>query len=276
MRRFMLACASLMLAACGNQLGRGGRDAGASAADAGSLPDASLDPDAGVVRDASFADDAAADAGVLAPDGGAPASDGCSLPIPTTCFGRSVSFREWGASAVGDGSYFVDQAPGRLGFTRLPGRMWITRFATEPDSYRGRLAAYGDSTGGVAWISDDPCDAAFGVENRLAVWGNHGGGTLLFLVARNDEDAARMALDFPRDPVLRGGRCYYLAFENTADFPTTALDEAYIEGASPEDGCDVGGTGNCYYLAMDFFHRLHDLEGRTVAGNVVPGYTIGP
>jgi hypothetical protein len=219
----------------------------------------------------------ASDSGGIPADGGPVVEDPCpDLPIPTTCFGRSVVYRDWGPSAVGDGSYFAADAPMRLGFNRTSGLIWIVKFRTEEDSYRGRISAYGDGTAGVAWISDDPCDAAFAGENRLTAYGNHGGGSILFVVARNDDDAARMATDFPRDPQLRGGRCYYAVFQNVAESPTTAVDEAFIESASPSDGCGTADSASCYYLAFDMAHRLHALDGTTYAGNVIPGYTIGP
>jgi hypothetical protein len=204
-------------------------------------------------------------------------SDPCpTLPIPPTCFGREVMYREWGPTATGDGSYFADQAPYRLGFNRVNGRIWIVKFQLEANTYLARLSAYGDTTAGLAWISDQPCDATFAVNEKLVAWGAHGGGTLFFNVAKNDADATTLKTDpayaaYHQNPLLRGGHCYYLAFENTAGVPPSPITPDYFTTA---DDCGVSGDGTCYYLAMDFLHYLHDFtSGQVVAGNVIPGLT---
>lgn len=199
-----------------------------------------------------------------------PPPDPCpNLTIPAQCFGRDVLYREWGPSAVGDGTYFVDQAPYRLGFTRYGGRVWIVKFKTEDNNYRGRISAYGDSKGGAAWISDKPCDPTFAFASKLAAWSGAGGGDLSFVVARNETDAQALKAAYPADPQLLGGHCYYIVFENT-DYPSAGLDANFLNTAT--DPC----SPDCWYLAFDFNHFLHNLDGQTVAGNVLPGFTIGP
>lgn len=218
------------------------------------------------------------DAGGPAADGGggdaAVPDDPCpALPIPATCNGRSVVYREFGPDAKGDGTFFTSQAPFRLGFTRAQGPMWIVKFQTESDTYLGSIDAYGDNSGGVAWISDKPCDPTFAIANKSAIYGVRGGGNMRFVVARNDADAQKVKAD-PNlfDPtVLKGGHCYYAAFENTQEYPTT-LDVSFIENAPESCGNEQG----CYYLAFDMGHRLHDFDGHTFGGKVLPGYTVGP
>jgi len=185
-------------------------------------------------------------------------------------------FREWGPAATGDGTFFADQAPYRLGFNRVNGRVWIVKFKTEDASYRGRISAYGDSQGGVTWISDDPCDAAFGVANKLVSWSNHGGGSLDFLVVRKSDepklDTDPTLASWAKSPRLYAGHCYYVSFENTTDEFPSLIDKSYIETIG--DDCGVSGDGTCYYLAMDFGHLLHDIgTGQLIAGNVIPGLT---
>ena len=181
------------------------------------------------------------------------------------------------ANATGDGTYFAGQEPGRLGFTRVQNRMWVAKFRTEAASYHGRISAYGDAHAGVAWISDDPCDAAFGAANELVVWSQGGGGMLTFVVVR-DEDEAKLDSDpalaaWAKNARLRADHCYYVAFENTTTVPPTAYDESYVESVG--DDCGATGDGTCYYLAMDFNHLLHSVtSGQLVAGNVIPGLTM--
>src|SRR5262245_52734380 len=100
------------------------------------------------------------------------------LPIPSSLFGRSVVYREWGPDATGDGSYFTSPAPARLGFSRAHGVRYIVKSQVESDTYLGRVSAYGDSVGGAAWISDSPSNPAFAVANALVAYGVHGGGSL--------------------------------------------------------------------------------------------------
>lgn len=276
----LVACAALALEpACGSESdggasggassGAGGKATGGGAGLAGGtgFGGASGSAGAGAANDAGPGD--------ATPDAGS--GDPCpTIAIPTQCFGREVMYREWGASAVGDGTYFASQAPGRLGFTRVQGRLWLAKVQLEENTYIAKLSAYGDSVGGVAWIGDKPCDATFAADNKLTIWGNHGGGMLLFAVVKDDTDAQKLKTDpayssYASLPQLRGGHCYYLAFENTSGFPT-ALDAAYI--SSSADDCGAGGDGTCYYLAMDFGHRLHDItSGQLIAGNVIPGLT---
>jgi hypothetical protein len=253
--------------------------------DGGSLPaDAAVDapdPDGGaggsVLTDGSVPDADAAGGSAGGSDAGAPEEPCPALTIPTSCFGREVMYREWGATATGDGTYFVDQAPGRLGFTRLQGRMWVVKFQLEANSYFGRISAYGDASGGFAWISRDPCDAVFAVDNLLATYGVAGGGDLSFVVVRDDADEAILDGDptyaaWRTNPRLRGGHCYYVAFENATPYPEFPLEAADIETAVDE--CGATGDGTCYYLAMDFNHRLHDItSNQLVAGNVISGLT---
>jgi hypothetical protein len=222
---------------------------------------------------------AASDSGADAADGAdAAPEDPCpTLAIPTTCFGREVMYREWGPTAIGDGSYFADQAPYRLGFNRIQGRIWIVKVKLEENTYRGRLSAYGDADVGVAWISDKPCDATFAETSSLIAWGLHGGGSLDFVVAKDAADSQKLKTDptyagYAKTPQLRGGHCYYLAFENTDYTYPSKFDATYITTA--KDECGASGNGTCYYLAMDFGHLLHDItSGQVFAGNVIPGLT---
>ena len=200
-----------------------------------------------------------------------------NLPIPPTCNGRSVIFRDWGPSAVGDGTYFASQAPFRLGFNRMQGFIWVVKFRTDANTYMGRVSAYGDGTPGTAWISDHPCDPTFAVTSRLTAWGNTGGGTMHFTVARNDTDAQRLKSDpayqaYWQTPLLRGGHCYYLAFENT-ESPLAAPTVAWLQ--STQDTCqDINGNPGCYYLAFDMFHYLRDpISNGLMNGNVISGLT---
>lgn len=230
-----------------------------------------------VGSDSSWPDSAIPD-GTTPEDASDASSDPCpTLPIPPTCFGREVMYREWGPTAVGDGTYFADQAPYRLGFNRVNGRVWIVKFQLEENTYFARLSAYGDSSSGLAWISDQPCDATFAVNEKLVAWEVHGGGTMLFNIAKNDADANTLKTDpdyaaYSQNPMLRGGHCYYLAFENVAGVPPFPITPDYFTTAT--DDCGVNGDGTCYYLAMDFQHYLHDItSGQVVAGNVIPGLT---
>jgi hypothetical protein len=238
-------------------------------------------PEDAALSDAALGDSSWPDAGGsdAAEDVGVEASvEPCpTLPIPTTCFGREVMYREWGPNATGDGTYFADQAPYRLGFNRVQNRIWIVKFQVEENTYRARLSTSGDSptTSGHTWISDQPCDAQFAIDNQLVTWGAHGGGMLLFNVVKNDADANTLKTDpkyLDQTPQLRGGHCYYLAFENLDGVPQSAITADYI--ATAGDNCGANGDGTCYYLAMDFLHYLHDITtGQVVAGNVIPGLT---
>lgn len=200
-----------------------------------------------------------------------------NLPIPGNVFNRGVVFREWSPTAVGDGSYFADQAPWRLGFNRIQGNVWIVKFRTEANTYRGRVSAYGDSSGGIAWVSDSPTDATFALQNHLVGYEVHGGGSLDFIVVKDDADANKIATDpaFASDrntPKLRGDHCYYLGFENVASLPPSPLTTAFWSTAD-DCGTSTGGT-SCYYLAMDLTHYLHvPTTGQIMAGNVIPGLT---
>jgi hypothetical protein len=185
-------------------------------------------------------------------------------------------YREWGENATGDGSYFTTQAPSRLGFDRIHDRMWIVKFQVENDTYRGRIAAYGDNTGGVEWISDSPSDPTFATSNKLVMYGNHGGGTIDFVVVRDDADAVALRADptYGYLPQLRGGHCYYAMFENAIEWPTYPATNAYFSTAT--DLCGTDTDPECYYLAFDMGHRLHTFSGQTYGGNVIPGFTVGP
>jgi hypothetical protein len=223
--------------------------------------------DAGPTTNVSSGSDSGTDAAT---------ADPCHTPpIPTTLYGRKVVYRTWGADAKGDGTYFATQAPSRLGFNRRHGLVWIVQFQVENDTYLGRISAYGDSVGGLAWISDSPTDPTFAITNQTMAYGGHGGGDMSFVVARNDTDALALKADpkYSGTPQLRGGQCYYVAFEN-ADYPETTITTSFFTSAV--DGCGSGADPTCYYLAFDFDHRLHALDGTTVAGAVMPGYTIGP
>ncbi len=210
--------------------------------------------------------------GEAAIDAAVVAADPCpNLPIPGTCFGRGVMYREWSSSAVGDGTYFASQAPYRLGFNRVRDRIWIVKFRTESDNYRARISAGADSVSGMMWISDQPCDANFAEAEHIMGWGPHGSVTLDFLVARNAADAQALAAVYS-EPQLEGDHCYYAAFENTG-IPSS-FDAAYIETAP--DPCGTEQDPSCYYLGIDMEHRLHATTGQTIASHVLPGFTIGP
>lgn len=312
-RATVLAMVAVLAAGCGGEVwihtgvdggiappninsGAGAPDAGGAAApdagegDAGSGDAGSSDAgisDAGA-RDAGSTDAGAVDAGATdagavdagggggADGGGGAPVDVCSLPIPPTCLGRSVVFREWGPNAVGDGTYFASQAPYRLGFNRMQGFIYLVRFRVEANTYWGRVSAYGDATAGAAWISDRPCDPAFAVQNRLVAFGNHGGGSLDFAVVRNDADAQRLLTDpayqsYRNTPQLRGGGCYFVAFENTDYVPTTPLLD-WLQ-TTPDTCMDINGNPGCYYLAFDMSHELRTATGGLIPSHVIPGLT---
>ena len=274
--------------ACGSDSGNGGVAGGGGSATGGvSSGGAGGSTSGGSTSDGGAGGGVAGSGGAGAGgvgDSGAPdasdagASDPCpTLTIPTTCFGREVMYREWSATAKGDGTYFADQAPYRLGFSRVKDRLWLVKVQLEENTYLATLSAYGDNSGGVAWISDQPCDATFAEKEKLASWGAHGGGTLDFVVAKDEASAQKLKTDpayasYAKTPQLRGGHCYYLAFENTAGFPAALPDVTYISTAA--DDCGESGNGTCYYLAMDFSHRLHDItSGQLASGKVIPGLT---
>jgi hypothetical protein len=207
----------------------------------------------------------------------AAAEDPCpNLPIPTTSFNRNVMYREWSETAVGDGVYFAGQAPGRLGFNRVQHRLWLAKFRVEANTYLGRISAYGDSTGGIAWISDSPSDPSFAVQHHTLVYGTHGGGSIGFVVVENDAAATAIATNpayalYKSMPQLRGDHCYYAGFENVETYPTTAIDTSFWSSA---DNCGASSGGVCYYLAFDFSHFLHQpLTGNVMGGNVIAGLT---
>lgn len=228
----------------------------------------------------NIGDAQATDGGSIAPDAtSAPPSDPCpTLPTPGTAFGRNVVYREWSASATGDGAYFASQAPWRLGFNRLHGNVWIVKFRTEAASYFGRISVGADSTAGMTWISDTPTDATFAVQHKLVTYGTHGDGMIDFVVVKDDADALRIATEpafasLRSSPQLRGDHCYYVAFENVAGTPANPLTSSYFATA-PDDCGALNGTPDCYYLAFDFNHRLHETtQGQVVAGNVIAGLT---
>jgi hypothetical protein len=202
-----------------------------------------------------------------------PPEDPCpSLPIPATCNGRTVMYREWGPSAVGDGTYFADQAPWKLGFNRQQGWIWIVKFRTENNTYGGRISAYGDNTGGLAWISDKPCDASFAFAEKTIVWGGAGGGDIPFAVARNTADTQVLKTDpkFFNPSILKGDHCYYAVFQNTGEVPTK-VDLDWVN--TVPEAC--GNASGCFYLSFTFAHFLHLFDGTTVTAAVIPGLTIG-
>jgi hypothetical protein len=285
-RDLVVGALSTLVVACASELPRGRSDGGSRSIDGGSPIDAGAPqtvdaspPADGTVGPGDSGGELADGGPISSPDAGVGPTDPCpDLPIPATCFGRSVVYRDWGPEAVGDGTVFASQAPWRLGFNRRTATIWIVKFQTESDSYRGRVSAGADASGGALWVSDTPCDAGFAIDRSLVGWGPHGTATVDFLVARNDEDAARMAIDFPPEPQLRGGHCYYAVYENVGELTTGSFDEAFLEDPTAIDGCGTGpeGDGTCFYLGIDMGHRLHTFDGTTFAGNVIPGYTIGP
>jgi hypothetical protein len=237
--------------------GPGPADAGPPLSD-GSLPEASLS-------------DAAS------PDSASPPLDPCpNLPIPTTAFNRSVLYREWSVSAVGDGSYFVSQAPYRLGFTRVRNRVWIIKFRTEANSYVGRMSAGSDSVGGLSWISSAPDDANWALQHDLVAWSGTGNSLISFLVVKDDADQTKLATDpslspWRGMPTLRGDHCYYFGFENATTYPAAGIDASFWNSS---DDCGATGNGTCWYLGIDVGHLLRDpSSGATIAGNVIPGLT---
>jgi len=252
----------------------GGADGGApitpepGPADTGvTLPDG-YPPD-GSVPDASMLADSS--------DSASPPTDPCpNLPIPTTAFNRSVLYREWSPSAVGDGTYFVSQAPYRLGFTRVQHRLWIMKFRTEANSYVGKISAGSDSVGGLSWISSTPDGASWALQNDLVAWSGNGNSLLNFIVVKDDADESKLATDpalaqWRGMPVLRGDHCYYFGFENATTYPAAGIDASYWNSS---DECGATGNGTCWYLGIDVGHFLHDpTSGATVVGNVIPGLT---
>jgi hypothetical protein len=254
-------------------------DAGAVEADAGAAePDAGAGPDGGEVVgiDAGAAVDAGAtDGGGGGVDAGV-VPDPCTVPIPTTCHGRSVVFREWGPNAVGDGTYFASQAPQRLGFNRMQGFLYLVRFRVEANTYWARVSAYGDATEGAEWISNQPCGPSFAVDHSLWTWGVHGGGNLDFIVTRNEADAQTLKNDpayaaYRQSPQVRGGTCYFAAFENTGGIPTMPY-AAWLQN-TPDTCMDIYGNPGCYYLAFDMSHELRTPTGGLIPSHVIPGLT---
>jgi len=225
--------------------------------------------------DATAADIAARDQ--ARPDSGAPGELCPDLPIPDTCYGRHVVYREWSPGVSGDGSYFAGQEPDRLGFTRSNGAIWVVKFQVEVNTYEGVVAAYGDTVPGAAWISSRPCDVADAFALPLVNFSLTGGGTLRFVVAKDDADAETLrndpdyAPDYGRMAQLRGGGCYYLAFESTGAHPEP-LSADYL--ATTEDWCGRDTGGACGYLAMDFSHWLHHYEtGNARRDGIISGLT---
>ncbi len=185
---FLTSCGATSGVCATASCGESGVDAGASdggpaaAADAGFI----VASDAGALKVDAGTDagsSGTADAGVFDP---------CpNLKIPKTCLNRTVTYREWSPSAVGDGTYFASQAPARLGFTRIKNEIWVVKFKTDSNSYVAGISAYGDNSGGVTWISDVPCAPEFAVDAGLVVYGNKGGGSLNFVVLRDAVDQQR-------------------------------------------------------------------------------------
>lgn len=227
--------------------------------------------DAGGGTSAGDAGGGGADAAVDA----APPDPCPNLPIPTKLFNRNVVYREWSPTAVGDGTYFTSQAPLRLGFNRTQNTLWLAKIRTDKNTYVGRVAAYGDNSGGIAWVSDRPDDVTFAVQHKTATYGVHGGGTIFFVVVDGAADAQRIATDpafatYKSFPQLESDHCYYVGFENTQGYPQN-VDASFW--SSPDD-CGANGDGTCYYLAFDFFHLLYDpSSGKTLGGSVIPGLT---
>jgi hypothetical protein len=237
--------------------------------------DASPPVDGGATLDVMQANDASSADSADAFEAGPP--DPCPmLSIPPTCANRDVVYREWSPKAKGDGTYFVGQEPWRLGFNRLQNKIWIVKFKTDANTYFGRVSAYGDNSGGVGYVSDKPCDPTFAVANKLAVYGNHGGGSIDFVVARNASDAQALKTspqyaNYKNMPQLQGGACYYAVFENVNMWPQP-LDVNFLQTIG--DDCGSNYDGSCYYLAFDFGHLLKDpVSMNTFQGNVIAGLT---
>lgn len=203
-----------------------------------------------------------------------PPTDPCpNLPLPPTCLNRSVVYREWGPAAKGDGVCFAGQAPLRLGFSRVHGAVWIVKFHVEANTYVGRISGYGDSVGGTFWISDDPCNPTFAITNHTQIFTGQGGGTIDFVVARDDvqklQSDPMYSSQYDTLPQLRGDHCYYAVFENT-DFPAGGVTADFL--ATTPDPCGNANDPSCKYLAFDFNHLLHDVTtGDTIGSNVLPG-----
>jgi hypothetical protein len=199
------------------------------------------------------------------------------LAIAPSCFGRQVVYREWSASVAGDGVYFAGQEPWRLGFDRQHGMLWLVKIRLDDESYYGRIAAYGDSAGGIAWLSDEPCDASFAVTSSLYEWNLQGGGTLEFVSVKDAADAAKLDSDpalaqYKSLPRLRAGGCYYAMFENTSGLPPMPMTSSWVE--TTEDACGGGPGDSCYYLAFEFNHLLYAPGTTDVFQNaVIPGLT---
>jgi hypothetical protein len=286
LRTAWLVVSALLAVGCAG--GSAGTDAGWDALADGPAPEddgAILRDDGGPGSEVDPADDGGAtDIGDPGDPGGL---DPCpDLPVPPACFNRSVVYRVWGPDAKGDGSFFADQAPYRLGFNRIEQLVWIVKFRTDSYTYWGRVSAYGDSSAGVAWISDSPCDPTFAVDNQAIGFGIHGGGSIDFVVARDDVDADRLRNESPyregfaHTPLLRGGHCYYLGFENTDYVPPQPFTVDFF--SSTPDTCghtlpDGSYDPSCYYLAMDFSHYLVDpINGALMNGNIISGLTQYP
>lgn len=276
--RFTLAMITALLVGCSGS-GASSDPAGSGGASPPPSPTSSSSAapsKPGVVDDAG--------AGPTAPDASASADaavdaappDPCpNLPIPATLFQRNVLYREWSPTATGDGTYFTSQAPMRLGFNRVRNTLWLVKIRTNKNTYVGRVAAYGDNSGGVAWVSDRPDDVSFALQHHTVAYGVHGGGTIFFVVVDGAADAQRIATDpayatYKTLPQLASDHCYYVGFENTQDYPQT-LDASFWN--TPDD-CGANGDGTCYYLAFDFFHLLDDpTSGQRMGGSIIAGLT---
>ena len=98
---------------------------------------------------------------------------------------------------------------------------------------------------------------------------------MYFVVVHDAADAQQLATNpayasYKGMPQLAGGHCYYAMFENAAQPIATAAD---VENAT--DSCGVhNSTPDCYYLAFDFWHLLHDpTTGALFTGNQIRGLT---
>jgi len=200
-----------------------------------------------------------------------------------------VVYRDWTVNAKGDGSFFSNQAPGRLGFTRYYGVMHIVRFKTDDNIYLGSVTAGGDLTISSTFISKNPCDPASiptnapsGMYVAKAAQVGIDGGHFNFIVATQDQYTAMKAssnasvASWAKFNVrLEPNSYYYLHSYNAVS--------TVIANPNAPDDCVDPYTGqpknNCYYLAMDFNHLLYNVYptvgplGTEKVGNIIPGYT---
>jgi hypothetical protein len=110
------------------------------------------------------------------------------------------------------------------------------------------------------------------------VYGNHGGGSMNFVVARDDADAQTLRTNsayasYKWMPQLRGGACYYAAFENTDQWPMGPVTADWFTTVGDDCG-DFAMSPDCYYLAFDMGHFLDDpVSGQRYQGRIIPGLT---